>query len=86
MIPEHALDTRRGASIGLVARNRKKSGLDARNRGENRPQQIRLGGVNGDRQGAARRQFENGPAILAERIVRQAALSAVLPTIPRPAS
>ncbi len=32
--------------------------------------QIRFGGVNGDRQNAARRQFENGAAILAESVLR----------------
>ena len=66
MIQQH-----NAVGIRLVAGNGKKAGLDARNRGENRPQQIRLGGIDGDGQNTARRQFQNGAAILTESVRRR---------------
>ncbi len=56
-------------SIRLVTRDRKIAGLNAGNGVENGPQKIRLGGIDGDGQDAARREFENGAAILAESVL-----------------
>src|SRR5258708_29554187 len=54
--------------IRIVIRWRPESRLDSRNRRENRPQQIWLGGVNSNRQNLARGQFENRPAVLLKGI------------------